>query len=178
MVMEQIGNGVRTAKDTYTNNGLVKTGVNAGLLYGGSKLAGNVAAGMTGMKEIDDISDFVAPALSGLYAIKSANGMNTIPKNVVQLGIAAAIGWDMADTIMQYQGNGDAMNSIKADYQRAQEYVSKMYNNSNIVGESSIADKFANAKTALGTAVASAGMTVAKVGGGIGKLVNGYKRKG
>ncbi len=90
----------RTLGEWYGGNRVFATAVNTGAIYGLVKLAGSVASGITGQPEWEVAGDVLAPATAGIYA--STRTPHSAFGTVVRLGLATMVGYDLADTVMDY----------------------------------------------------------------------------
>jgi hypothetical protein len=103
--------------DFYNSDKVFKAIVNTFSLYGGAKLTGLVATAFTGNKDWEDITDLVAPSISGIYALNESKGIEDgFIKGITQIALAGIIGWDLSDAIYNYHGSNDALRGIRDTY--------------------------------------------------------------
>jgi hypothetical protein len=133
MPIDEIIKGVaRTTKkgvDVYKSSPKIKTTVNTVAIYGGTKVAGNILENY--FPGADYIADIAAPILSGIYASKRINDETVVSSSnarvALKIGIAAFIGWDLSDTIIDYNGHIPAAQGIKYGYDKATELIQKYF---------------------------------------------------
>ena len=120
------GNAARRAYNRNNRVNPFSTLVNMGIIYGGTRLAGEIA----GLKnsELEEIAKMAAPVATTVYGLNQVNDNRVVRsegiRTIAQLALVGAFGWDIADKIMNYNGNLDVLDSVRDLYVRGHNAVS------------------------------------------------------
>ena len=116
MNLADLKDGARHCIDKYLDNAPVRSIGAAGALYGG----------LSAVKAFDaslgELADMAAPIAGGLVLNHKINDdevcRSDTVRNVLQIALAGAVGWDLAGTISGYSGNADAITYVQDMYQQ------------------------------------------------------------
>ncbi len=125
MVLEEVGKQIKKVRDLYNDNDTFRIGVNTVGLYALVKgivkpVATYFAPGTA--QEIELVCDAAAPIIAGGYLLHEINHpaekLTTKEgvKDLLTIITAAAIGWDMADTVVDFMSDPAATESVKNAY--------------------------------------------------------------
>jgi hypothetical protein len=90
---------------------------NSALSYAGLKLGGMLASYVTGLKDIEFCADAAAPIVAGTYALSQTDTFSGgVGRDAIIVGIAAAMGADLGDTVYHYHGANDAIRAVRDAY--------------------------------------------------------------
>ncbi|MAG73341.1 hypothetical protein CL620_03435 [archaeon] len=100
------GTGMAAYKSIFGNDyRLLTAAAVAPMIYGGTKVAGQLAAGLTGYKELDDLGDLLAPIATGAHVMYETRNMAPTGKFVTYMLVAGAVGYDTTDAILESTSN-------------------------------------------------------------------------
>lgn len=101
----------QTLGEQYGRDGWFKTAVNSAAIYGGLRVGGTIIDRLTGSPNIDTLLDMAAPVATGVYVV--SRGPEGAFGNAARIGIAALVGWDIADQLIRYPGSYNVFDSAR-----------------------------------------------------------------
>lgn len=125
MVFRQMGNFGRRVYDYYRNNDIANTTVNTVGIYAGGKLLGNEVSAVTGHQDLDTTIDMLAPVAAAIYADRRLRDIvdSQVARDLLQIALAGAVGWDMTDEIMDYRGTTQALDMLRNGMGQIHRYI-------------------------------------------------------
>ncbi|MFW6449917.1 MAG: hypothetical protein ACOCZ6_02585 [Nanoarchaeota archaeon] len=104
---------ITSAKSYYNKNKPFNKFVNTFSIYVGIKGGGYILSYFSGENAFNHLSDVAAPAVSGIYAMNSADGIEkTSGRVALKLGISFAAGLDIGRIVDNYEGTMPLMQGL------------------------------------------------------------------
>ncbi len=117
MVLRYIAQGANRLRDTYNRNDLFRAAANTAGIWLALNTAGEVADAANS-NDLGSLLEFGATIGAGLYANHAVNSLETSDarKTAMKLLIGTLAGWDIADSVVNYEGMQPAIVDLKNKY--------------------------------------------------------------
>jgi len=137
-ILELIAHGVDYAvrgaeycRCQYQNNARVRAVANTAMMYGGMRVAAEIVGAKS--SELESMVEMAAPVVAGVYAGRQAQNNQVVQsetmRSIIQVAVAAVVGWDLADKIVEYNGGNHFLNTVKNGYNSFHTYAANKWTN-------------------------------------------------
>ncbi|MBI4440406.1 hypothetical protein HY638_05525 [Candidatus Woesearchaeota archaeon] len=137
-ILELIAHGVDYAvrgaeycRNAYQNNPRVRAVANTAILYGSMRVAAEIAGAKS--SELESMVEMAAPVVAGIYAGRQAQNNQVVQseamRSLIQVAVAAVVGWDLADKIVEYRGSNSIINTVQDGYRTFHAYAANKWTN-------------------------------------------------
>lgn len=124
-MVDGLGDACAWAKGHYDSKPAVKHTVNTVGSYFGTKGAGAALSAVTNEPFWSDLGERLAPIAGGTYLLSASNQISSQGvRDLAHIAIAGAVGWDLAESCINYSGHSDVLNAAKRTFMLSHHYVS------------------------------------------------------